>query len=236
MAAGACRCNGRAMMTASSAVALGVLEQLLVAAVLLVVDLHVPPGFVFGLPAVLGHQARPGGQRRLAGMVAVEGPPDVVRADVGDRLDLDELGIDRAEQHAPLVAGADHADAQRRADGLVVAEVERAQPAADHHARGHAAEDEVAAVHAGGRGLLLLSWIHAIHFVLGDLRREQRAENPTAEEEVQPAPASGPRRGDHQQGEHLDEVLVNQQRMADHGRIGRIDGRETPAASARRST
>ena len=58
--------------------------------------------------------------------------------------DLDELGIDRAEQHASFVAGADHADPQRRADRLLVAEVERAQAAADHHARGHAPLDEVA--------------------------------------------------------------------------------------------
>ena len=60
-------------------------------------------------------------------------------------LDLDELGIDRAEQHAAFVAGADHADPQRRADGLVVAEVEGAQPAADHHAGGHGSLEEVAA-------------------------------------------------------------------------------------------
>ena len=90
MAAGACRCSGRAMMTPSRPSSLALLDQLLVAAVLVVVDLDVPAGLVLGLPAVLRHQSGPGCQRRLARMVAVEGPPDVVGADVGDRLDLDE--------------------------------------------------------------------------------------------------------------------------------------------------
>ena len=131
------------------AVGLGVVDQLLASAA---VDLDVPPGLVFGLPTVLGHQSRPGGQRRFAVMVAVEGPPDVVRADVGDRADLEELGIDRPQQHAPLVAGADHADPQGRADGPVVAEIEGPQPAAQHHAGGHGPLDEVAArdVHVAG--------------------------------------------------------------------------------------
>ncbi len=152
------------------AVAFGVFQQFLVPAVLSLIDLHVPPGFLFGLPVILRHQARPRGQRRLAFVIAVESPPNVVRTDVGDCFDFDELGIDRAEQHAAFVAGADHPDPQRLSDRLVVAVIECAEPAADHNARGDAAENEVAPIYAGRRSLLLLSWIHAIHFVLGDLR------------------------------------------------------------------
>ena len=66
------------------AVVLGVVDQFLVGAV----DLDVLAGFVLGLPAV----DLPSGRGRalwavVAVVVAVERPPDVVRADVGDRLD-----------------------------------------------------------------------------------------------------------------------------------------------------
>ena len=38
------------------------------------------------------------------------------------------FGIDRADQHAALVAGADHADADRLGDRVAVAEVQRPRP------------------------------------------------------------------------------------------------------------
>ncbi len=44
-------------------------------------------------------------------MIAVKGQPDAVRADVGDGFHLYEGGIDRAEEHAALVACADDAHA-----------------------------------------------------------------------------------------------------------------------------
>ena len=87
---GGVQVQGQGDDDAFQAVALGLLNQFLVAARLVVVDIHVPAGLVFGLPAVFGHQAGPGREGRLARMVAVEGPPDVVRADVGNRADLDE--------------------------------------------------------------------------------------------------------------------------------------------------
>ena len=74
---------------------------------------HSFPGFVLGLPAVFLQQTRPNGQGRLARIVAVERPPDVVGANVGNRLHLDKPGVERTDQHASLVAGADHADPQR---------------------------------------------------------------------------------------------------------------------------
>ncbi len=40
------------------------------------------------------------------------------------------FGIDRPQQHAPLVAGADHAHADRLGHGIAVAEVQRSQPLA----------------------------------------------------------------------------------------------------------
>ncbi len=66
-------------------VVLGVLDQLLVVAV----DLDFLAGGVFGLPAVDGQQT--GAGLRLGEVVAVERPPHVVGADVGDRPDGDVL-------------------------------------------------------------------------------------------------------------------------------------------------
>ncbi len=114
------------------------------------VDLDVLSRFVFGLPAVLGHQAGPRSGRRLARMIAVERPPHAEGADVGDRLDPDEIGIDRADQNAAFIAGADHTDPQGRTDGLVVAELEAGDPAADDHAGRRGSREEVAARHAAG--------------------------------------------------------------------------------------
>ena len=71
------------------------------------------------------------------------------------------VGVDRAEEHASFVAGADHAHPQRRADRLLVAEVERAQAAAHHHARGDAPHDEVAPRDAALDGRM--GFRHGIH-------------------------------------------------------------------------
>ena len=43
----------------------------------------------------------------------MEGAVDVVRADIGDRHDLDEVRVEAANQDVALVAGADDADANR---------------------------------------------------------------------------------------------------------------------------
>lgn len=61
-------------------------------------------------------------------MVAVKRAIDVVGANVGDRHDLDKAGRDGAQQHATFVAGADHTDPQRAADGFVVAKIHGAVP------------------------------------------------------------------------------------------------------------
>ena len=45
-------------------------------------------------------------------------------------LTADELRIDRADQHASFVAGADHAHANRLGDRLAVAEIQLAQAVA----------------------------------------------------------------------------------------------------------
>ena len=150
MAMGACRCSGVAMMIASMPSFLALSSKLLVWAV----DLHVLPGFRLGLPAVDRHQPRADRQqRRLAVLVrpiAVKGAELVEGADVGDGLDLDELGVQGPDQHAPFVAGADHAHPDRRADRRVVAEVEPAQPDAGHGAGGHARLEKVASRNVRG--------------------------------------------------------------------------------------
>ena len=46
------------------------------------------------------------------------------------------------------------------------------------------------------------------------------------EEEVESTPAACGSRGDRQQGEHLDEVLVDQQGMSDDGAVGWKDARK----------
>ncbi len=108
------------------AVFFGVGDQLLVAAVNLDVLLRLGLGF----PGVDAHQARAGLVGVGAVVIAVERPPHVVRADIGNRLHGDELRIDGPQQHAPLVAGADHADAKGLRQRGVVVEVQRPQAVA----------------------------------------------------------------------------------------------------------
>jgi hypothetical protein len=114
------------------------------------VDLHVLAGLVLGRPLILGHQPRPSLVGARARHVAMEAAEDVVGTDVGDRDDIQIVGIVGPEQHAPLVASADHADPQRIADAFAVAEVDRAQPGSSRQAGRHRAGEEVAPRHADG--------------------------------------------------------------------------------------
>jgi len=75
----------------------------------------------------------------------MERAEDVVGADVGDRHHLEIVGGVGAEEHAPLVAGAEEADAERIAHAAAVAEVERAEPHARGEAGRHGAAEEIAA-------------------------------------------------------------------------------------------
>ena len=136
------------------AVGLGVGQKLGVRAV----DLDVLLGFGVGLPAVDRHQPRADRQQRGPAVfvrpVAVKGAELVVGADIGDGFDLDVLRVQRADEHAAFIARADHADADRRADGRVVAEIEPAQAQAGHGDGRHAllekdaSGDFIAIVHA----------------------------------------------------------------------------------------
>ena len=63
----------------------------------------------------------------------MKGAVDVVGADVGDRLDGDEFGVQRAQQHTALVAGADHAHAHRLVELLRVVVVHRPEAVARGH-------------------------------------------------------------------------------------------------------
>ena len=133
---------------AFQAVVLGVFDQFLIG----VVDLDVPRASSSVFQPYLAISPGRSFKAFVAVMIAVKRPPDVVRADVGDRFHFDEFGIDRADEHAAFVAGADHAHANRRADGFIVAEIKRTQAAADHHAGGKRALEKIAAAEiAGGR-------------------------------------------------------------------------------------
>ena len=92
MAAGACRCSGKAMITAS--ISFSFFNKSLPIAV----DLDVLACFVLALPAVLFHQSATDLVGRGAVVVAVEGAMYVVGTDVGDGRDLDEAGVDGAQQ------------------------------------------------------------------------------------------------------------------------------------------
>ena len=89
------------------------------------VDLHLLAGLVLARPLVLRHQARTGGIGTGAGDVTVKRAEDVVGADVGDRDNVEVVGIVGAQEHAALVARAENAHAERVAHALAVAEVDR---------------------------------------------------------------------------------------------------------------
>jgi hypothetical protein len=118
-----------------------VADKLFVAAIVVVVHLDMFARLVFALPAVNFQQPRPG----IHAYFPVEGPIDTERADVGDRADFDELGIDSPDEHAPFVAGAQHTNANRLAQRCAVAEVERAEASAGDCSGGNCALDEIAA-------------------------------------------------------------------------------------------
>ena len=143
---------------------IGIGEQFLVG----LIHLDLLAGRVFAVPAILGQESGPGLGGTGARGVAVEGTKAVVGADVGDGHDVDVVGIDRPNQHAPLVAGAEHAHAERVAHALAVAEIERPQARPGCHAGGHAGQ-EVSAGDPHGLGevfladlLLLLARVHRV--------------------------------------------------------------------------
>ncbi len=106
----------------------------------ILVDFDVPAGFRLGLPAVLGHQTAAGVENLL---VAVERPPLVKGADVGNRLDFDIPGLIAPDQDAAFIAGAKDADADQVALGRHSQSRTRPMlPAAD--ARQNATLEEVA--------------------------------------------------------------------------------------------
>ncbi len=72
-------------------------------------------------------QTRPGGVGARRIPVAVERAVPAVGADVGDRHDVDVVGIERADQHAAFVARADDADAEPVVELRPVVEVLRAE-------------------------------------------------------------------------------------------------------------
>ena len=98
-------------------VRLGVVDQLLPGAV----ELDVLAGLRLAGPAVELHQ--PGAGRHAD--LAVKRPVHAVRPDVGDGLHFDVGRVDGPDEHGALVAGADHAHADRAGHGRAVAEVIR---------------------------------------------------------------------------------------------------------------
>ena len=90
------------------------------------VDLDVLARFVFRLPAVFLHETATRGERGVAVTVAVERAILVVRTNVGDRDDLHEIRIARAEKHAAFVADAQNGDPQRFGMRLRIPVIERA--------------------------------------------------------------------------------------------------------------
>ena len=116
------------------------------------VNLDVLFRFRVALPTVDAHQAGAGLVGLGAVVVAVECPPDVVGADVGDGLDGDELRIDGPQQHAPFVAGADHADAERLGQRGVVVEVQWPQAVARSGVALNRLVEQIAADELAARG------------------------------------------------------------------------------------
>ena len=199
----------------------GVGEHVFVGAV----DLHLRAGRVFGGPLVLRHQPRAGLVGAGAGDVAVKGSEDVVGANVGDRDDVEILGIVRAEEHAPLVARTEEAHAERVTHALAVAEVDRAEACPGGDAGGHRAREEVA---AGDRHrlvevfladlLLLFSQVHRRHLgsqfkIYGSAAAGVRTaaaalREPPLEKEVEPAPAADWQGGYGEQGGEFHPLVV----------------------------
>ena len=109
----------------------GVVEKVAVVRV----NFNVFARFVFRFPAVKLHEAGPGRERDVPVMVAVERAVLVVRTDIGDRDDIDEVRIASAQEHAALVAYAHDRDAHAPTVGLRKAVIERAEPRGRHGGR-----------------------------------------------------------------------------------------------------
>jgi hypothetical protein len=128
----------------------GIIQQRLVSAVFGIVNFDVLPRFVLALPAIHALQARPRGDRRRTGPVAVKGAVNAGRPNVRYGHDLKIVGIDGADQHVAFVAGADHSDAQGIAH-FSVTEVGGAQTGGSRNRRpGQHAFQKITAMHAGG--------------------------------------------------------------------------------------
>ena len=69
---------------------------------------------------------------------------------------LEVLGVDGAQQDAPLVAGTNDADADRAALGLFIAVVETAQAAGGDDAGGQSALQEIAPTEVARNGAEVL--------------------------------------------------------------------------------
>ena len=135
------------------------------------VDLHLLAGRILRRPLVLRHQPGAGLVGAGAGDVTVKGAEDVVGPDVGDGDDVEVVGIVGPDEHAPLVARAEHADAEWVAHALAVAKVDRAQPGPAGETSRHRAGEEVTPRDGDGivkvflaDRLLLFGQVHGITF------------------------------------------------------------------------
>ena len=138
-------------------------KQLLIA---IVVDLDCAAGRRFVRIAVFVDQTRAGGQGTGAGGVPMKCAVNVVGPDIGNCDDLDIVGVDRPHQHAPLIAGTDHTDADRVADAAAVTEVNRAEADTADHTCSHTTAEQVATTEGRAvfpvRGFWSLEFHHGI--------------------------------------------------------------------------
>jgi len=94
--------------------------------VIVLVNFDVLSRFVFRAPAVLGHQASANAVRVIrvgTAPVAVQAAMDVVRANIGDRDDLDVVRIQRADQHTAFITRSNDADPDRVIHLVAVAKI-----------------------------------------------------------------------------------------------------------------
>src|SRR5207248_6910033 len=111
-------------------------------------------GCLFIGVAILRDQAGSRGGGGVASPVAVERAMNVIWPDVADRNDLHIVAIDRADQNASFIAGADHRDAKRIANRSV-AEILAAGRQAGGGANAEDALQKVAAFELLGRRRLI---------------------------------------------------------------------------------
>ena len=223
-----------------------IIEQRLVVAFFSFKDLHVLAGFVFRLPTVNLHQpfARGMGAGRFP--IAVKRAIDAVRPNVGDRADVDVVGIQRPDQHAPFVARAQDGDAQPVVDLRPIAEVHRPHAHAGSRPGEHRPLEEVAARRANGFVEVVFADLfffgREIH---GDIAYGRRVESivdivrpgkESISEIVEAEPAAGASsRKDQERGE-LDDLVVSRRSIRDPRRLRRDDGEQEQCAGQRRQS